>query len=72
MKANVWAHEKLGVGKNMDVSLENVKKLLDPRWAHFGRKRNLETSEKVMEFLGRERGLDGEEEVGQVEGKVNA
>ena len=71
MKANVWAHERLGVGKNMDVSLENVKKVLDPRWAHFGRKRNLQTSEKVMEFLGKERELDGEEEVRKGKEKVN-
>ncbi|KAI9677577.1 MAG: mitochondrial 37S ribosomal protein rsm10 [Caeruleum heppii] len=52
MKANVWGYEQLGVGKTMDVSLENVKDALEPKWAHFGRKKNLETSEKVMEMLG--------------------
>lgn len=81
MKANVWAHEKLGtstsedekwvetnemmllgVGKTMDVSLENVKQVLDPKWAHFGRKKSLETSEKVMEMLGSERFRESAEE----------
>lgn len=72
MKANVWEHEKLGlgrqwsllfpvsvltvigvpgVGKTMDVSLENMKHVLEPKWAHFGRKKNLDTSEKVMEMM---------------------
>ncbi len=40
-----------GVGKTMDVSLETVKANLEPKWVHFGRKKNLETSEKVMEIL---------------------
>lgn len=52
MKANVWGFDKIGVGKEMDVSLQNVKKVLDPKWAHFGRGKNLETSEKVFEMLG--------------------
>ncbi|MCJ1258463.1 mitochondrial 37S ribosomal protein rsm10 [Lignoscripta atroalba] len=51
MKANIWEHEKLGVGKTMDVSLENLKQVLEPKWAHFGRKKNLDTSEKVMEMM---------------------
>lgn len=40
-----------GVGKTMDVSLENMKRVLEPKWAHFGRKKNLDTSEKVMEMM---------------------
>ena len=51
MKANVWQYEKLGVGKMMDVSLENLKSSLDPKWAHFGRRKNLETSEKAYEMI---------------------
>ena len=67
MKANIWEHEKLsqssspernsyadivlGVGKTMDVSLENLKQVLEPKWAHFGRKRNPDTSEEVMEMI---------------------
>ncbi|KAH0565798.1 mitochondrial 37S ribosomal protein rsm10 [Trichoglossum hirsutum] len=54
MKANVWEYDRLGVGKTMDVSLENLKHVLEPKWAHFGRKRNLETSEKVMEMMNSE------------------
>lgn len=51
MKANVWEYEKLGVGKTMDVSLENLKKTLEPKWAHFGRRKNLDTSEKVYQMM---------------------
>ncbi|KAL8737933.1 MAG: hypothetical protein Q9181_001196 [Wetmoreana brouardii] len=54
MKANVWEHEGLGVGKTMDISLENLKRTLEPRWAHFGRRKNLETSEKVYEMMNDE------------------
>ncbi|KAL9020180.1 MAG: hypothetical protein Q9185_002580, partial [Variospora sp. 1 TL-2023] len=54
MKANVWEHEGLGVGKTMDVSLENIKKSLQPRWAHFGRRKNMETSERVYGILDNE------------------
>lgn len=39
----------------MDVSLENLKQVLEPKWAHFGRKKNLDTSEKVVEMLSSER-----------------
>lgn len=35
----------------MDVSLENLKQTLEPRWAHFGRRKNLETSERVYEIM---------------------
>ncbi|MCJ1227726.1 Tryptophan--tRNA ligase, mitochondrial [Toensbergia leucococca] len=55
MKANVWEHEKLGVGKTMDVSLENVKQVLEPKWVHFGRKKNMGTGEKIMDLMGSER-----------------
>ncbi|MCJ1307885.1 Tryptophan--tRNA ligase, mitochondrial [Agyrium rufum] len=55
MKANVWEFEKIGVGKTMDVSLENLREVLEPKWAHFGRKKTLGTSEKVMEMLNSDR-----------------
>ena len=42
---------QIGVGKTMDVNLENLKQVIEPKWAHFGRKKNLDTSEKVMEML---------------------
>ena len=35
----------------MDVSLENLKNVLEPKWAHFGRRKNLETSEMVYEMM---------------------
>ncbi|KAL8861351.1 MAG: hypothetical protein Q9178_002223 [Gyalolechia marmorata] len=54
MKANVWEHESIGVGKTMDVSLENLKKTLEPKWAHFGRNKNLATSERVYELMNEE------------------
>jgi hypothetical protein len=38
----------------MDVSLENLKHILEPKWAHFGRKKNPETSEKVIEMMNGE------------------
>lgn len=51
MKANVWQHEKLGVGKTMDVSLENLKQAIEPKWAHFGRRKTLKTSERAFEIM---------------------
>ena len=41
----------LGVGKTMDVSLENLRKKLEPKWAHFGRRKNLDTSEKAYQMM---------------------
>ena len=41
----------LGVGKTMDVSLENLKLAMEPKWAHFGRRKNLETSERAFEMM---------------------
>ncbi len=35
----------------MDVSLENLKQAMEPRWAHFGRRKTLETSERAMEMM---------------------
>lgn len=48
------SNNELGVGKTMDVSLENFKNILEPKWAHFGRRKNLETSEKVYEMMKKE------------------
>jgi ribosomal protein S10 len=41
----------LGVGKAMDVRLENVKHVIEQKWAHFGRRKTLETSEKVFQLM---------------------
>ena len=40
-----------GVGKAMDVSLENLKQAMEPKWAHFGRRKTLETSERALEMM---------------------
>ena len=41
----------LGVGKTMDVSLENLKQSMIPKWAHFGRRKTLETSERAFDMM---------------------
>jgi len=51
MKANVWEQEKLGVGKEMDVKLENLQQSTDPKWAHFGRRKNPQTAQQIMELM---------------------
>lgn len=35
----------------MDVKLENLKQVTDPKWAHFGRRKNPQTAEQVMELM---------------------
>ena len=35
----------------MDVSLENLKQAMKPKWAHFGRRKTLETSERAFEMM---------------------
>jgi len=35
----------------MDVSLENLKLAMEPRWAHFGRRKTLATSERAYEMM---------------------
>ena len=46
-----YAEVNLGVGKKMDVSLENLKQTMEPKWAHFGRRKTLETSERAYEMM---------------------
>lgn len=38
----------------MDVSLENLKESLEPKWAHFGRRKNPATSEKVYDMMNKD------------------
>ena len=55
VSCNSLADKVRGVGKTMDVSLENVKaQASEPKWAHFGRRKNLETSERVYEMMNHE------------------
>lgn len=35
----------------MDVSLENLKQAIEPKWAHFGRRKTLKTSERAFEIM---------------------
>lgn len=41
----------LGVGKTLDVSLENLKQAMEPKWAHFGRRKTLQTSERAYAMM---------------------
>lgn len=38
----------------MDVSLENLKGIIEPKWAHFGQKEGSGTAEKVVELMNDE------------------
>lgn len=51
MDINDWLTFSVGVGKTMDVSLENLKRTMEPKWAHFGRRKTLETSERAYEMM---------------------
>jgi len=46
-----WLTSLVGVGKTMDVSLENLKRTMEPKWAHFGRRKTLETSERAYDMM---------------------
>ncbi len=35
--------------------MENVKAVMEPKWVHFGRSHEAQTSEKVMELMNSER-----------------
>lgn len=45
------ANSVTGVGKLMDDKLENLKDVLEPHWLHFGRRKTLETSERVLQMM---------------------
>ena len=45
----------LGVGKTMDVNFENLKSMMEPKWAHFGCEKSFKTSNKVMELMNAEK-----------------
>ncbi|EXF83531.1 ribosomal protein S10p/S20e [Colletotrichum fioriniae PJ7] len=51
MKANVWDFGKLGVGKTMDAINPETTEAIDSQWNHLGQNRELDTVEKVEEFL---------------------
>ncbi|GKT88018.1 30S ribosomal protein mitochondrial [Colletotrichum tofieldiae] len=55
MKANVWDFDKLGVGKSMDTTDQSTAKAVEAKWSHLGQNRDLDTVEKVEEFLAKVR-----------------
>ncbi|OLN81519.1 37S ribosomal protein S10, mitochondrial, partial [Colletotrichum chlorophyti] len=55
MKANVWDFSKLGVGKTMGTITPDTTKEIESKWSHLGQNRNLDTVEKVEEFLAKAR-----------------
>ena len=54
-QGNILLTALIDIGKSMDVSLENMRNVLEPKWAHFGRRKNLETSERVYEMMKSEK-----------------
>lgn len=54
MKANLYEHEALGVGKRMDKQAGEVDKGMDEDWGNFGIRMNAVTAEKVEELLDSE------------------
>ncbi|KAK2039757.1 ribosomal protein S10p/S20e [Colletotrichum somersetense] len=55
MKANVWDFDKLGVGKTMDTTDQDTAKAIETKWSHLVQNRDLNTVEKVEEFLAKVR-----------------
>lgn len=51
MKANVWEHEELGVGKRMDEVGERLDKELEGEWRNFGTRKSVAEDPKRMEKL---------------------
>ena len=49
------ANTLAGVNKEMEVTLDNMTERDQPKWAHFGRKRTLKTTEKVIDIMNTER-----------------
>jgi ribosomal protein S10 len=54
MKATLWEHEALGVGKRMDEMAGETDKDMEEEWGNFGIGMNAKTAEKVEELLGSE------------------
>jgi len=52
MKANIYEHEELGVGRRMDKQAGVVDADMEEEWGNFGIRMNAVTAEKVEELLG--------------------
>lgn len=55
MKANVWDHESLDVARNMDESLPDIEKSLEPYLSHFGYRSDGSDQSAVFDLLESER-----------------
>ncbi|KJF59985.1 ribosomal protein S10p/S20e [Coccidioides immitis RS] len=55
MKANVWEHASLGVGKSMDQAGDEVLKALEAELGQFGTKKNAKSPESVADIIEREK-----------------
>ncbi|KAJ5966048.1 37S ribosomal protein S10 [Penicillium waksmanii] len=55
MKANVWEHESLDVGKAMDQSATEVQKTLEPHLAQFGQREDNSAGNNIFDVLDSDR-----------------
>jgi len=51
MKANVWQHEELEVGKNMDKAFSEIEQELDSKLATFGWNKTVGSTKSVTDML---------------------
>ncbi|KAK2761404.1 Tryptophan--tRNA ligase, mitochondrial [Arachnomyces sp. PD_36] len=51
MKANVWEHERIGVGASMDKAAEGLDEGIDSALSQFGKTKNAQISESVSDLL---------------------
>ncbi|GLA58616.1 mitochondrial 37S ribosomal protein rsm10 [Aspergillus tubingensis] len=55
MKANVWEHESLDVAANMDSTLPEVEKSLQPYLSQFGHRQDATSCDSISDILDNER-----------------
>ncbi|GKZ51630.1 mitochondrial 37S ribosomal protein rsm10 [Aspergillus brasiliensis] len=55
MKANVWEHESLDVAENMDSTLPEVEKMLEPYLSQFGQRQDATSHDSISDILDNER-----------------
>ncbi|OQD78545.1 hypothetical protein PENDEC_c001G03634 [Penicillium decumbens] len=55
MKANVWEHDSLDVGKSLDASLPEVEKTLGPHLERFGQREDNSADQSIFDALDSDR-----------------
>ncbi|KAJ5107559.1 hypothetical protein N7456_004234 [Penicillium angulare] len=55
MKANIWEHDSLDVGKSMDESLPEIEKTLGSHLAQFGQRKDNSIEQKMFDTLDNDR-----------------